>query len=95
MGIGSNNVYEIQPDGNGKMKIDHLEQEIQRVLLEGAVPMMVSATAGTTVLGAFDPLEAISEICQKYSMWMHVDAAWGGGALMSKKYRKLLKGIEK
>ena len=56
---------------------------------------MVSATAGTTVLGAFDPLEKIADLCQKYNLWMHVDAAWGGGALMSQKYRGLLKGIER
>lgn len=51
--------------------------------------------SGTTVLGAFDPLEKIAELCEKYKIWMHVDAAWGGGALMSQKYRKLLKGIKK
>jgi glutamate/tyrosine decarboxylase-like PLP-dependent enzyme len=50
---------------------------------------------GTTVLGAFDPLEKIADLCEKYKMWMHVDAAWGGGALMSQKYKKLLKGIER
>lgn len=50
---------------------------------------------GTTVLGAFDPLEEIADLCEKYNLWLHVDAAWGGGALMSQKYRKLLKGIER
>jgi glutamate/tyrosine decarboxylase-like PLP-dependent enzyme len=45
--------------------------------------------------GAFDPLEAISDLCQTYKLWFHVDAAWGGGALMSRKYRVLLKGIER
>lgn len=47
------------------------------------------------MLGAFDPLEKIADLCEKYKLWMHVDAAWGGGALMSQKYRKLLKGIER
>lgn len=50
---------------------------------------------GTTVLGAYDPLEQIYEVCKEEGMWLHVDAAWGGGALVSKKYRHLLKGIEK
>lgn len=71
------------------------ESEILRAKSEGALPFMVSATAGTTVLGAFDPLEKIADICEKHKMWMHVDAAWGGGALMSQKYKKLLKGIER
>ncbi len=114
MGIGLDNVYLIKTDSVGKMDMDHLESEIVRAKSEGALPVMVSATAGTTVLGAFDPLEQIAEICKKYNIWMHVDvslklfyknpdienfvffqAAWGGGALMSRKYRTLLKGIEK
>lgn len=71
------------------------ESEILRAKAEGASPFMVSATAGTTVIGAFDPLEQIADLCEKYQLWFHVDAAWGGGALMSKKYRMLLKGIER
>ena len=42
---------------------------------QGLVPFFVSATAGTTVYGAFDPLIAISDICKKYSIWMHVDVS--------------------
>lgn len=95
MGLGSDNVFKILTDDRGKIQLDDLEKNIQRALSEGAVPFMVSATAGTTVLGAFDPLEGIADLCEKYKMWMHVDAAWGGGALMSKKYRHLLKGIER
>ncbi|KAG5671477.1 hypothetical protein PVAND_001672 [Polypedilum vanderplanki] len=95
MGIGNDNVYLINTDEIGKMDMNHLESEILRAKNEGALPFMVSATAGTTVLGAFDPLEKIADLCEKYKIWMHVDAAWGGGALMSKKYKKLLKGIER
>ncbi|KAJ6645878.1 Acidic amino acid decarboxylase GADL1 [Pseudolycoriella hygida] len=95
MGIGSDNVYKIKTDSRGKLQVDHLEMEIQRAKSEGALPFLVSATAGTTVLGAFDPLDSIADICKKYNLWMHVDAAWGGGALMSQKYRNLLKGIER
>ncbi|XP_058447486.1 cysteine sulfinic acid decarboxylase [Malaya genurostris] len=95
MGIGSDNVYPIRTNSIGKMRVDCLEAEILRAISEGALPFMVSATAGTTVIGAFDPLEQIADLCQKYKLWLHVDAAWGGGALMSKKYRGLLKGIER
>lgn len=42
---------------------------------QGFVPFFVSATAGTTVYGAFDPLIAISDICKKYNIWMHVDVS--------------------
>lgn len=94
LGLGTGNVYCVKVDGRGKMSVDDLEAQISRAVEEGAVPLMVSATAGTTVLGAFDPLRAISEICKKYSMWFHVDAAWGGGALVSENYKSLLDGVE-
>lgn len=95
MGMGSDNVYLIKTDRFGRIDPAHLECEVQRAISEGAAPFMVSATAGTTVLGAFDPLPEIADICEKYSLWLHVDAAWGGGALISKKYRHLLNGVER
>lgn len=94
MGMGSSNVAKIKTSAIGKMDVQDLEAQIQRFIEDGCEPMMVSATAGTTVLGAYDDLVSISHLCRKYQMWMHVDAAWGGGALMSPKYRHLLKGIE-
>lgn len=93
-GLGSDNVILVKTDSRGKMDPADLEACIQKTLAEGGLPFMVSATAGTTVLGAFDPLVKLREICTKYEMWLHVDAAWGGGALLSKKHRHLLSGIE-
>lgn len=55
----------------------------------------MNATAGTTVLGAYDPLPEIADIAHKYGLWAHLDACWGGHAFLSKKYRHLLKGAEK
>ncbi|CAG9860116.1 unnamed protein product [Phyllotreta striolata] len=95
VGIGSDNVYAIKSNRKGKMDAQHLRQEIQRALSESAVPFMVCATAGTTVFGAFDPIDEIADICKEYNLWLHVDAAWGGGALMSRKYRHLMKSIER
>ncbi|XP_014248186.1 cysteine sulfinic acid decarboxylase [Cimex lectularius] len=94
-GIGSDNVYLVKTEANGKMDVRDLRAQVEKSLEEGAVPFMVSATAGTTVLGAYDPIEEIHEVCKDHGMWLHVDAAWGGGALVSKKYRHLLRGIEK
>lgn len=95
MGIGSDNVYKVNTCSRGKMIMSHFESEIIRAKNEGGVPFLVVATAGTTVLGAFDPIDEIANLCEKYNMWLHVDAAWGGGALMSQKYRHLLYGIER
>ncbi|TKS81606.1 Acidic amino acid decarboxylase GADL1 [Collichthys lucidus] len=95
VGIGTKNVYVVPSDNRGKMIPSALEEQIKTAKSEGAVPFMVNATAGTTVLGAFDPIQEIADICEKYKLWLHVDACWGGAALMSKKHKHLLKGIHR
>ncbi|NWT76672.1 CSAD decarboxylase, partial [Prunella himalayana] len=79
----------------GKMIPEELEKEIQRVKAEGSEPLFVCATSGTTVLGAFDPLDAIADVCARHGLWLHVDAAWGGSALLSPRLRHLLAGIHR
>ncbi|XP_051812386.1 acidic amino acid decarboxylase GADL1-like isoform X1 [Acanthochromis polyacanthus] len=95
LGIGTKNVYVVPSDQRGKMIVSALENKIKTAKSEGAFPFMVNATAGTTVLGAFDPIEEIADICEKHNLWLHVDACWGGAALMSKKHKHLLKGIHR
>ncbi|XP_064590712.1 cysteine sulfinic acid decarboxylase-like [Zonotrichia leucophrys gambelii] len=63
--------------------------------LKGSEPLFVCATSGTTVLGAFDPLDAIADVCARHGLWLHVDAAWGGSALLSPRLRHLLAGIHR
>jgi glutamate decarboxylase len=53
-----------------------LERLVQAAYQRGARPFFVNCTSGTTVLGAFDPINAIADICEKYSMWMHVDVSY-------------------
>ncbi|XP_048366740.1 acidic amino acid decarboxylase GADL1 [Sphaerodactylus townsendi] len=74
---------------------EHLEKQHQRALKAGAAPFFVSATSGTTVLGAFDPLDEIADICERHGLWLHVDASWGGSTLLSRKHRKLLHGVHR
>ncbi|KAG9476120.1 hypothetical protein GDO78_002942, partial [Eleutherodactylus coqui] len=95
LGIGTHNVYFVKADDQGKMIPEDLEKQVQKAKEEGAVPFLVVATSGTTVLGAFDPLDDIADICEKHKLWFHVDASWGGSALLSRKYRKLLHGISR
>lgn len=86
-GLGTDNCVMVPSDEYGKI----IPSELERLILErkarGQIPFFVNATAGTTVLGSFDSLNAIADICEKYNCWFHVDAAWGGGLLFSKKYR--------
>ncbi|PIO54747.1 hypothetical protein TELCIR_23882, partial [Teladorsagia circumcincta] len=58
-------------------------------------PMFVCCTAGTTVYGAWDPIDKIADICERHKIWLHVDAAWGGGVLLSPEHRHKLAGIER
>ncbi|XP_045164720.1 cysteine sulfinic acid decarboxylase-like [Mercenaria mercenaria] len=93
--IGRDNIFFVKTDKKGKMIPAELENQINKAKGEGYEPFFVNATAGTTVLGAYDPLDEISEVCKKHGLWLHVDGAWGGSAAISKKYRYLVKGIEK
>ncbi|NJL15191.1 MAG: PLP-dependent decarboxylase [Microscillaceae bacterium] len=54
----------------------------------------MNATAGTTVLGMYDPFEALAQVCRPQGLWLHIDGAFGGSALLSRQYRHLLKGCE-
>ncbi|XP_055334180.1 LOW QUALITY PROTEIN: glutamate decarboxylase-like [Paramacrobiotus metropolitanus] len=95
LGLGSDNVVEIPVDDRGKMDLKELERQIITCLDHGDEPLLVNATAGTTVLGAFDPINGIADLCEKYDIWLHIDAAWGGGVLLSRQHRHLVHGIER
>ncbi|MFT4660386.1 MAG: sulfinoalanine decarboxylase [Patiriisocius sp.] len=94
-GIGRNNLRYIPADSEGKMIPEKLEAQIIDDISEGFIPTYVNATAGTTVLGAFDPIDKIADITEKYNIWLHVDGAYCGGVIFSSKYKHLLKGMER
>ena len=95
LGMGSDNCIGVKCDEHGKLIPSELEKAIEQAKSDGLAPIAVLATAGTTVIGAFDPIEEMAEIAERHNLWFHVDSAWGGGALLSKKWRYLLKGIER
>ncbi|XP_063808162.1 cysteine sulfinic acid decarboxylase isoform X3 [Pseudophryne corroboree] len=95
LGIGTDNVILVQINDRGEMMPEDLEHKIQKEKSEGSVPFLVSTTCGTTVLGAFDPLHGIADVCERHGVWLHVDAAWGGSALLSCRHRHLLSGIDR
>ena len=95
LGLGTESVVSVPVDESGRMQPDKLDQLIHEAKMQNATPLLVAATAGTTVLGAFDPLDELATVCQKHSLWLHVDAAWGGPALFSKNLRSLMTGIAK
>ena len=94
-GFGVDNVVQVGTDSLGRMRPDLLEEAVKRVVAEGREPLIVNATCGTTVLGAYDPVPAIADICERHGMWLHVDACWGGAAMLSSRWRYLLTGVER
>ena len=93
-GIGSDNLRKIPVDENYAMVPDELERAIKRDMAAGKLPVHVTATIGTTGSTAIDPLKEIGKICRKYGVWLHVDAALAGTALILPEYRWMIDGIE-
>lgn len=94
-GIGRDNVRKIPADSMGRMDSNLLRAAIVKDKASGLHPIMINATAGTTVLAAFDPFDEIADICEEYNIWMHVDGAYCGSTLFSDKYRHLIKGVNR
>ncbi len=93
-GIGTRNLRFIGVDDKFAMRPELLEDQIKRDIAAGLTPFFVCATVGTTSSCAFDPLKEIGEICRKYNLWLHIDAAMAGTAAICSEYRHLLDGIE-
>jgi glutamate/tyrosine decarboxylase-like PLP-dependent enzyme len=94
-GVGRAALRLIDTDGRGRMDPRALMHAIAADRANGAVPVMVVATAGTTGAGMIDPLHACADIAQQEHLWYHIDAAWGGAALASNRLRQVLAGIER
>jgi len=95
LGFKKRQVRIIPTDLEFKMSLNKLKNCIAKDKLEGYHPFCIVASAGTTNTGTVDPLEEIAAICKKEDLWMHVDGAYGGAAILSVEGKKYLKGIEK
>ena len=95
LGLGDNAVVSIPTDPDRRMDPGALSKALSDCASFGLVPMAVVATAGTTDFGAIDPLRTIAELCHLHDTWLHVDAAYGGGLLASRRLRHRLSGIER
>lgn len=93
-GIGRENIRIIDVDENFAMRPELLVSQISHDKLEGFVPFFVCATIGTTSSCAIDPIDKISQICSEQNLWLHIDAALAGNAMICPEFRKYLKGID-
>ena len=93
MGFGEKGIIKIKANRNFKMSIRDVEDEYNKQLTQGKKVMAIVASAPSTSTGTFENLKDISQFCKNTNCWFHVDAAHGGAAIFSKKYKHLLDGI--
>ncbi len=94
-GLGSDNLIKVATDQTGAMDVRALRRAIHKDRQSGCTPLCVIATFGTTGTTAIDPLEEIADICHDDHIWLHVDAAYAGTALILPELRPLACGVEK
>ncbi len=94
-GLGAQAAVPVPVDEVGRMRPDELERLIRKERARGRTPFYVAATAGTTVAGAFDPIEPIADVAERHGLWLHIDGSYGGSVLLSDRLRHLLAGSER
>lgn len=93
-GFGKDNVRSLPHDTAFAMRTDALADAVADDIRDGRRPCAVVATTGTTTSTAFDPIDAIARVTQGSGIWVHVDAAMAGSAMILPEYRHLWKGVE-
>jgi aromatic-L-amino-acid/L-tryptophan decarboxylase len=93
-GFGRTHVRLLEVDTDFRLRVDRLEASICADRARGLTPCAIVATTGTTSTTAMDPLEPIAAIAQRYGLWLHVDAAMGGGVMLLPECRAMWGGIE-
>ena len=94
IGLGTKQVLRAALNSHRQLDPQRLDEQITELKAKGHPVVAVSACACATPIGAFDPLRDVAAVCRKHGVWMHVDAAHGGAALMSRRYRHLLDGVD-
>jgi glutamate/tyrosine decarboxylase-like PLP-dependent enzyme len=95
VGLRESQKRKVPMDANFRMDTAALKVQIQLDIDAGFQPFMVIASAGTTDVGAVDPLDLVADICAEFNIWFHVDAAYGGFFIMTDEVKALFKGIER
>ncbi|SEI01917.1 L-2,4-diaminobutyrate decarboxylase [Halobacillus karajensis] len=94
LGLGEQAVIPVPVDEKHRMDFKEVCRIVEQLEGEGLFPFAVVATCGTTDFGSIDPLPNLADFCKKKGLWLHVDAAYGGGLLLSNEHRDKLEGLE-
>ena len=93
MGLGYKSVVKVPVDSRKRMDVNALRSLVDADLKAGNIPFLIVATVGTTDFGSIDPLEELSQLAREHKMWLHADAAYGSGVIMSEKYHKRVSAL--
>src|SRR5215510_363389 len=94
LGLGEENVILIPSDDHFRMDVNSLGQRIVEDRQNDLQPMAVVATVGTTSTASVDPVRDIGNVCREAKLWLHIDAAYGGGFAMVPEYEWVRQGWE-
>lgn len=94
LGLGLRSLRKIESNDRFEMIADRLAKAIEEDIRDGILPICVIGTIGTTSTSSVDPIDSIAEICERYGIWLHVDAAYAGPAAILTEKRELFKGWE-
>jgi glutamate/tyrosine decarboxylase-like PLP-dependent enzyme len=95
LGFRSDQVRKLPVDDGFRLDVRALREAVTGDTSLGRRPFCVVANAGDTSTGSVDPLSEIADVCEELGLWMHVDAAYGGFAVLDERGRELLRGIER
>lgn len=87
-------LYRLPVNQQQRVPADRIEQQIQECVKQGITVAAIVAIAGTTDFGSIDPLSEIAGLRRRYGVHVHIDAAWGGAFILSRKHKSLLAGLE-
>jgi len=93
-GLGRRNLVKIPVDDSFRMRTDLLEAAIEKDKRSGYMPLCIVATLGTTGSTSIDPLASVARVADKHDLWLHVDAAYAGSALILPEFQWMIEGIE-
>lgn len=95
LGLGTKQVVRVGLDRQRRMDPEQLDRILGELRAKNRPIVAVSACSCSTPVGAFDPLEEIADICKRHEVWLHADAAHGGAACLSPRYKHLSAGLER
>ncbi|MBX3244206.1 MAG: amino acid decarboxylase [Acidobacteria bacterium] len=95
LGLGIQSVRKIESNELFEMLPEKLEEAIKEDLNSGFRPICAIPTIGTTSTSSIDPVDAVADICERYGIWVHVDAAYAGSAAIIPEMQPLFKGWER